>query len=228
MMSQQPPATPPSGRTLSNPQVLIALISGIVTVLVALLGVLPNLVNRAAPTATPTATFTLTPSEIAATATPLVATETPSVATATPITLVPSPSALPPLDATAPTVPQSGAPNARLFIDDASFTVLNLSGRTLSLLGVVFTSASGRWEARSWGPSLHDRLPDGDCLRIRDMAAGRRSPPPECGDLFGLIEVGASALFWREVESFEVQVNGAVIATCPLSAPTCDVFIPQN
>jgi hypothetical protein len=115
--------------------------------------------------------------------------------------------------------------NALFMWDDVSFTAINVGGGTLSLVGVTFNSARGFWDARDWGPSLYNSLPSRDCLRLRDAAAGQRNPPGECGDLYGLILVGASAIFWRGVDTFDILRDGQAIATCPVAAGRCEVVI---
>jgi serine/threonine protein kinase/uncharacterized protein YraI len=179
----------------------------------------------AAPTLTPTATATLTPT---ATDTPApTSTSTPSATVTTEATAT---STQPPAsDTPVPTpVPPTPAPvNVMLLYDDVSFTLHNRAGRTLSLQGVSFRSASGSWNARSWGVSLYTNVPDNNCLRLRNAASGQRQPPAECGNLYGLQLVGRPALFWRSVEQFEVVRDGQVIATCRADAERCGVFIPQ-
>jgi hypothetical protein len=99
----------------------------------------------------------------------------------------------------------------------------------LSLEGVTFQSASGTWDARQWGPSIHNSLPANQCLRLRDATAGQRTPPSPCVDhLYGLIEVGASALFWVNTPEFTVWWQGQVITTCATSGSVCSVFIPSG
>jgi hypothetical protein len=227
-----------------NPQIVAAMIGGIVTVLVAVVGIIPALVNRPVTptpvivTATPipaTATAVLA-ANVAASATPVPPMPVPATPASPPPTDVP-PTVLPLAQPTAtqppiqlspvgetpgsPQQPASG--NALLMYDDVSFTVLNQGNSNLSMVGVVFRSKNGEWDARKWGPSLYDRLPPGYCLRLRDLAAGKRQPPPSCGKLFGLIEVGSAALFWMKVDSFDVVRDGQTIATCQIADKQCVV-----
>jgi hypothetical protein len=238
-MSNQQPLKAQS--SLTNPQVIAAIIGGVVTLAAAILGVLPNIINRP-PQATAVIVVTATPlpaTPLELTATPLPPTDVPPSAeivavvpsatvvppTATPIppTVIPAtpilPTSVPP-----PTILAQPA-NALFIWDDVSFTAINTGGSRLSLVGVTFSSGRGFWDARDWGPSLYNSVPPRDCLRLRDSTAGQRNPPAECADLYGLILIGTSAIFWRSADSFDVLRNGRVIATCPVSAERCEVYI---
>lgn len=224
------PNPQPTGRGWSNPQIIIAIIGAISTIVVTFIGILPNIIASMQPptptpiivTATPPptatqplATFTTTPQSIAVTVTLL-----PSFAgDATPTTIA----------STADNTSSDAAnetPNVRLMYDAVSFTLLNESGRRLSLEGISFRSEAGTWEARGWGPSIYTSLPAGQCLRLRDRSAGQRQPPAPCvNKIYGLIEVGTVALFWRNTESFDVLHGSDVIATCTVASGECSVTI---
>jgi hypothetical protein len=227
-----PPPAPPN--PWQQPQVVIALITGIVTVIAAFIGIIPALIPAAAPTPTPPPT--LTPTVIAAVAAAPSATPTADsvpAANSVPVmvleaTTTPLPAFGDPTNAPdAPPTPaiQSNPPNALLIYDGVAFTLVNASGGTLSLAGVRFTSASGGFEASTWANA--SRIPDGNCVRLRDAAAGRRNPPPECRSLLSLMEVGNAALFWLKASTFEVLQNGAVIASCATDTDRCAIHIPQ-
>lgn len=207
----KPKATQPESSS-TNPQVLVAIIGGIVTVLVAIVGIIPNLLNNNKPTPTPPPTVIV----VTATAPAVVQIppETPTSALLpTEVVLIAQPS-LPALQ------PVTG--NVLLMYDTESFTLLNQSGQTLALEAIVFRSTHGEWEARHWGPSVYNSLPAGQCLRLRDATVGQRQPPAPCRDkIYGLQEVGTSALFWVDVDTFEVLQDGQVLATCSVSETTC-------
>ncbi len=224
-----PPPTPPSpsAGSLSNPQVLVAVIGGLVTIAVAFIGILPTIIGNDDPTPTPPP-----PTVIVVTAT-----QTIVPATATDVSLASTATAQPTdvLEETQPTetvpaqqavVQPTAVPNLTLLYDDVSFTVHNINNGVMSLEGVTFRSASGEWDAARWGPSVYNSLPDDNCLRLRDMNSGQRQPPSVCGNLYGLILVGQSALFWRNTESFTVSLNGQPIAECAVAAETCAIHIP--
>jgi hypothetical protein len=208
-----------SGSQWLSPGNIVAIVGAVATLLAAVIGVLPNLLDRDEPAAIVPIVVTATPLP---TATPESPTATPESPTATPE----SPTATPqPFTAT----PQpAAAPNAVLYYDDVSFTVRNISGGTLSLVGVRLEGGSAAWDASLWGARVHDRLPNGQCLRLRDATVGQRQPPQPCvNNIFGLMEVGRGAIFWRE-SSFSVLQNGAVLATCALEAGECAIHVPQD
>jgi hypothetical protein len=124
-----------------------------------------------------------------------------------------------------PTAIPAQPANTLFLWDDVSFTAINIGGETLSLVGVTFSNGRSFWDARDWGPSLYNTVPPRDCLRLRDATAGQRNPPAECADLYGLILVGTSAIFWRSGDSFAVMRNGQVVATCPAAMGRCEVYI---
>jgi hypothetical protein len=217
--------------SFTNPQVMAAIIGGVVTLVAAILGVLPNVINRP-PESTAVIVVTATP--LPATALELAATPLPPPAATEAVALVASATFVPPTAIPATPIPPTAAqptaipaqPANALFIwDDVSFTAINTGGGTLSLVGVTFSSGRGFWDARDWGPSLYNSVPPRDCLRLRDASAGQRNPPAECADLYGLILVGTTALFWRSADSFDVLRNSQVIATCPVAAGRCEVFV---
>jgi hypothetical protein len=205
-----------------------------------LAAVVPTATATDLPTDTPTLTLTST---LAAATAALVPTDQPAIAP----TLIPATSTaiLTPVPSTNTPVPPTSTltatstvtntpsitplpPNVLLIYDDVAFTLHNQSGATLSLRGVVFRSANGNWEARSWGLSLITSLPDNDCLRLRDIATGDQAPPAICGELYGFQLVGAAAHFWRNVPSFDVVRSGTVLATCSTDEATCAIHIPQE
>ncbi|MEQ8673661.1 MAG: hypothetical protein RLP44_06580 [Aggregatilineales bacterium] len=222
-----PAPTPPSGNAWSSPQVVAAIIGGIVTIAVTFIGVLPTLIGDDDPTPTPPP-----PTVIVVTATetnqpPTATAEVESVAsTPEPTTVVeeipPTETAIAQLAAPAPTE----VPNLSLLYDDVSFTVHNISGGVRSLEGVVFRSSSGNWDAYSWGPSIYNSLPVNNCLRIRDTTSGQRQPPSQCGNLYGLILVGQPALFWLNSSTFDVVLNGQTVAVCNSADGACAIHLP--
>lgn len=207
--------------SLTNPQVLTAIIGGVVTLIAAILGFLPSVLNRP-----PEATAVIVVTATSAPPTAAVIEPTlPSAPTDVPATdIAPATEAVVVIPTSAPPT-ETPAANVLLLWDDVSFTAINIGGGTLSLVGVTFSSAGGFWDARDWGPSLYNSVPSRDCLRLRDATAGQRNPPRECSNLYGLILVGAPAIFWRGGDSFDVLRDGQVAATCPVAAGRCEVYI---
>lgn len=235
-MSQETP--PRSDSILKNPQVIVAIIGVIGTVIVAVLGIVPIILNSrpAEPTLIVVTATSIPPTETAVPATTVQAQPTsipsdvPPSATVTPLPAVPTdaPVPAPTHTSVAPTAaPGVTAGNVLLLYDEVSFSLLNQGGGVLSLENVFFRSTSGEWEARLWGPTVYNSLPAGMCLRLRDASVGQRTPPPPCRDkIYGLQQVGTSALFWIGAQSFDVILNGQTIATCAVASQSCLVNIP--
>ncbi len=227
-MSNQP--APQSTSVLKNPQIILALISGAVTIVAAAIGVLPHLLPPPV-TLTPTMTaFVVTatslPSPIPViTSTPIAVTQISAPVQPTVISLLqPSPNAALVANTSAIT---NSTPNVKLLYDKAAFNVLNQTDHSMSLAGVTFRSTSGMWDARSWGPSIYISLPAANCLRLRDASSGQHTPPAACANhLYGLIEVGKTVMFWVNTDHFDVIRNDQTIATCDTAAGECDVYIP--
>jgi hypothetical protein len=195
------------------------------TVLVALIGVLPNLIERLAPAPTPT------PITIIAVDPTAIPPTLPSVVEPTAIS--PTTTPLPTQEATVANPPiliPTQIPfvaNVRFLYDDVSFTVVNISGDRLTLQGVSFTSAIGSWQASQWGGNVYTTLPNGYCLRMRDATVGQRRPPSDCNNnIYGLMEVGGSAIFWLNTDTFDVQKDGVLLATCTVASGVCEVYLP--
>jgi hypothetical protein len=209
----------------NNPTVLAALITSFMGLMGILITQLPNLLPKDSTTATPLVVVVAT-AVASATSVPPTATTELVAATSVPLTNTAIPATLP--TTPPPTAAQAQPPNVLLMYDNESFTLLNQSTGVLSLEGVVFRSSAGAWDAVRWGASLYNSLPNGRCLRLRDFSVGQRQPPPPCvNQIYGLIEVQGSDLFWLNVDTFEVVRSGAVLATCTTSADSCAVYIAQ-
>lgn len=243
--SSPPSSSNVSGNSLSNPQVVIALITGIVSILVTLIGVLPNLIGADEPTATPTpvAVVVVTATQLPPTPTAetqTVANDAPTLMSAAVSTA--SPTAIPMTEPTTeptaeltiepttapeqPAATQPPAPNVLLIYDNVSFSLINTSGRRLSLANVTFRSESGSFDPVGW--ANYRRIPNDNCLRIRDAGAGNRNPPGECHKLLSLLLIGQTAMFWTESDTFDVLQGSSVIATCTTDTDRCAIYVPQN
>lgn len=209
-----------------NTQVLIAAISGLVTVAVAVIGILPTFLNDDDSSAPVVVTATPPPSLLPAEISPLAPGQQPTQIQPTTEPAEPVQAAPTSTPTNAPPAQPAAVPDIQLIYDDVSFTVLNLGPAPVSLESIVFRSSSGQWEALNWGAGLYTSLPSGSCLRIRDQNAGQRQPPASCASLYGLQLVGASALFWLGTDSFDVTHNSVVIAACAAAAGTCAVALP--
>jgi hypothetical protein len=199
-----------SQNPLLSPQVLAALITGVVAIALALIPAL-----TANPQPTPTATFTPT---IAPAATAVPATEAISLEPTSTSTFTPAPTLLPPAT-------ESPTANVLLLYDDVAFTISNQGSRTLSLANLRFRRSNGNWNASQWGVGLVDGFRADNCLRMRDTTASQRQPPSICGTLLGLQLVSGTALFWFDVDTFEVLNNDTVIAVCSTVDDTCPIYV---
>lgn len=237
-----------------SPQVVLPIVAAMTTIFVAIIGVIPALIeankppaltptpiviaiiataqptNIIVPTAAvstdaPAAPPTLVPTDLPPTDKP---TDLPATAVPTDLPATSAPTDIPPTSAPtdpvivdlAPTV----APNVTLFYDQDSFTILNGSGSRISLDGLVFRGETVSWDIAPFG-GLMRALPNNKCLRMRDATVGNRTPPSECGNqMYGFLEIGATAIFWRGTQ-FEVVHEDNVIATCEFAAKTCPIYV---
>ncbi|MEO0596188.1 MAG: hypothetical protein AAF126_08780 [Chloroflexota bacterium] len=206
----------------TSPPVIGAMITGVVTIIVAVI----TLSFQASPA----------PAPQVVTATPV-----PEVARATEaITVTPSDTPIPtstdsaeptqeniasPIPPTHTSVPEV-IPNITLLYDDVAFTVHNISGTALDLSNLSFSSSTRTWNSTQWGANLVSGLPANNCLRMRDVTSGNRRPPAVCGDLYAFVTVAESVLFWLEEDTFAVVYNDETIATCDSNATSCEVAIP--
>jgi hypothetical protein len=244
---------PPPPKLTQQPQIMAALITGVISLMVAIVGIVPALVEAAKddPTPTPPA------AAIVATSMPtntLVAQVEPTTAPSnTPVPPTNEPNSQPnivPVGATSTSLPVIGSspvpadpqptvdtgvststntaaqePNVRLYFDNRSFTIRNQGGGRKSLINVTFYSDEGRWDASQWGP-IHEKLTNKDCLRMRDVSTGQQNPPSECQELLALLLVGPEAIFWRDENGFRVERSGVEIGVCTQSP--CDLYLPPN
>lgn len=195
--------------TFKSPQVIAAIITGVITIVVALVPIYLNNSSSVQPTPVPTATTM--PTDIPATSVVIEVNDSPT-----------------PVPDTQTPVPATDAPDANVLLlyDDVSFTVYNQGSQSLALSNLSFRSSSGSWDASGWGTSLVDSFVADNCLRLRDTNSGQRQPPAICGNLLGLQLVGGSALFWLGTDTFDVVQDGTVIASCSSANEECPIFIP--
>jgi len=260
-MSESPDPKPmaaadPKHSEWRTPQVILPIIATISTILVAVIGVIPSIIEANKPPAltptpiiiaiiaTPVPTNTAVTLEITATFAPTAAptdrptqsaptaaptdnptqsppTAAPPTATAIPPTDVPT---LAPTEASAIEAAPTSIPNVTLFYDHDSFTILNQSGSRISLEGITFRGESITWDVGPFG-GLMRSLPNNKCLRMRDATVGNRQPPAACGSsMYGFLEVGPTAIFWRG-STFDVVRDNNVIATCAVDTGTCPIYV---
>lgn len=248
--AQVPVPLPPPTKVTQNPQVMAAIITGIISLGVAVVGIVPTLIAKdkdkrpsATPAAvviifTPTITQQIIPSPTS-TQLLLPTASQPSIGAPNIVAVGPSMTPLPivgaslvPADllhtsASPAATAGTNEPNIRIYFDRASFTIRNQTDNQKTLAGVTFFSDEGRWEALQWGP-IHEKLTGLDCLRLRDVSTSPRNPPADCQSphLLALLEVGPAAIFWRDENGFQVHHNEIEVGVCTISP--CDLYLPPN
>jgi hypothetical protein len=115
--------------------------------------------------------------------------------------------------------------NAALRIETDSLTLRNLGDTPLDLGGVVFKSADGsrQFDATGWGRSL----PAKKCDQLWTVQPPRATPSAECGTPNRAIVAPKVRQFWVE-SGFRIERYQDEIATCPASAPSCEIALPQG
>lgn len=121
--------------------------------------------------------------------------------------------------------PSGGLP-VEFIYDEITLAVLNPNRQAVSLTGMSFSSASGDWEASEWGNNAERTLRPNSCLRLRDENVTTAQPPPQCTNTVAVARVPAADMFWVGVETFDVLINGEVVATCESAAGRCTVTLP--
>ena len=218
--------TPRQQSSIFNPQIVAATITAFATVAVAIITVVPSLLNnisRETPTPTIAGLFaTATSPDFLSTPTTNFNATVPTlfVPSATPFEVFPTST----FEIIATQIPTTQPLNLALIYDASSFTVLNQSTAATSLEGIVFRSSTGQWDAAGWGVGVYNNVPSGACLRLRDFNTAEQ--PSNCSQIHGSVDTQGSALFWLNVDQFEVVRNGILITTCFTAAGTCSVYIP--
>jgi hypothetical protein len=46
--------------------------------------------------------------------------------------------------------------------------------------------------------------------------------------MYGFLEIGPKVIFWRDVETFDVLRNDALLATCTVAEGTCGIYVEQS
>jgi uncharacterized protein YkwD len=128
--------------------------------------------------------------------------------------------------------PEPPRPELLLVYDNRSLAVINNSRHTLDLSDVAL-QGNGMYLPMTWWQGargvtlqLYD-FPSGDCVQVwseQEFTAPRK--PAECRSVrSGRSFLENSQRFWLE-GSFEVALNGDVVATCQAAARRCEVDLP--
>jgi hypothetical protein len=111
-----------------------------------------------------------------------------------------------------------------------SFAIVNTSGTTLDVSGLVFESNQGvfaatRWQTQFLSSSL-SAIPSGDCLQIWGVNEQMRDKPVQCDVRHGWVAVADDVQFWRGVSEFRVRRGGDYLGTCNANAGQCQLSLP--
>ena len=130
----------------------------------------------------------------------------------------------------------------KLFYDDNSFYLLNLSDATIPINRIAFERLSNedvplnRFDGTSWA-EFHPNSTPGKCVAIQILGSPSYLEPPECGhNNFLSLRTPTRedpAIFWTaKEESHQFRVlwreggQDQEIARCEIGAETCEVFLP--
>lgn len=131
------------------------------------------------------------------------------------------------VDNPAQLTPAAAPPDIRLLYGPDGLALINTSGRSLDLRGLVFSSAEGSMFAERWDtPGLSrplDFFPSGDCLQVWGLGSAGLERPAECAVRHGWVAVNDAQIFWRAAAGFSVMREGVVLANCAAEVGRCDV-----
>ena len=138
----------------------------------------------------------------------------------------------PPAVATLPPAPPAQSQSDVLLLySPQALTLLNTSGRALSIAGLSFQGDGAvvpisLWDNGFLSASLF-AFPTGDCLMAWPLDAGSQAVPAECGTRHAWVAVNGNQTFWLATAAFRVYWNGQPIASCPANAGTCLLDLPE-
>jgi len=122
-------------------------------------------------------------------------------------------------------------PDVRLVYNDDNLTLINISGRTLDLAGLLFTSDTSqmqidKWQTEFLSASLSG-FPAGDCLQVWGLGNNSvRNKPNECDTRHAWIAVGDTFTFWRG--NFTVNRYTETLTTCNIANGVCEFSMDSN
>lgn len=144
--------------------------------------------------------------------------------------------------ATLPTVKYPDGKRFKLFYDDNSLYLLNLSDTTIPINGIAFERLSNddvvlnRFNGTRWSEFYQDSVP-GRCVALRILDSPSYLDPPECGhNNFLSLRTPTRedpTVFWTTFEgSHQFRVlwreggQDEEIARCEIGAGTCEIYLP--
>jgi len=201
-------------------------------------------------TATPTATDTAT--NIPATATPTItstltasAAQTVTAAQAATIdsSVTASDATTAPATVPATLVPATVVPSATLtatiarvdvvlIYDKSQINLINKTSHLISIKAMKFVQNGGTprvFTGIQWVPN-NNALPPQDCFQARLYTLDSMPIPKECASLFATYGAVRAQQFWiaqsADVTTFDVSLNDALLATCPITTGRCEFALP--
>lgn len=133
-------------------------------------------------------------------------------------------------------------PTLRLLYDAGQFLLVNVSGETQNIGGLVFTQRRPDGSTRTFEPTLWEEssaspfaMPSGGCYQIITAETPQTDPDESiCPRFLGWYQPGLTArYFWIAAQSgatFTVGVRGEddTLATCEIAAGECLVVLPPE
>jgi hypothetical protein len=111
-----------------------------------------------------------------------------------------------------------------------SFTLINTSGRSLDLSGIVFESDNGVFSANRWNTEFLSRplneFPSGDCLQVWGVNEEFQAKPSGCATRHGWVAVASDVQFWRNTTQLRVRYGAQSLGVCDLRAEHCAINLP--
>lgn len=144
------------------------------------------------------------------------------------VQVVPSPSRL--TATPSAIVPTPVLPDIQLLYSPNGLTLINVSGGTLDLTGLLFSSSLGAMNVEVWDTEFLTRplfaFPAGDCLQVWSVDIVNVPPVPgSCRFRHAWISVRNDQVFWSDSTAFTVSRGGTVMRVCEIAAGVCDVSL---
>jgi hypothetical protein len=129
-------------------------------------------------------------------------------------------------------------PDFRAVYDGDQFVLVNISGRSLDVTGLIFESKRGdstrRFEARTWASLTNlAQVRPGGCLQVVTGPATQITPArADCPTFLGWFRVGTDErYFWvsdRAADTFTVSLEGqpTPFVTCTIGDGDCTFALP--
>jgi len=111
-----------------------------------------------------------------------------------------------------------------------SFSLINTSGQSLDISGVVFESDEGVFAANRWNTDFLTQplsnFPSGDCLQVWGVNEELQSKASGCNTRHGWVAVASDSQFWRNTTQVRVRNGAEVLGVCDLRVGQCAISFP--